>query len=722
MSWEGSGYPLFQVKTFGRFVLEKLTNESLEQLPCYEEIPEEVWRSRFAACDLFKFLLCRTRRRASRDVLIEALWPDADVTSASHSFDSAISRLRGILRLKGRESILTTLRVGNGIFYELPPQQTLWTDVDAFLAFLSQAEQTTSQKRDPLPLLEEAWQLACGIFLEENIYSLWAQARRQTINTLRHRVLHQLVDLYLQRNRTNEAESLLLAFLEEEPADEDGVCRLMALLEQQGRRQEALRCYEQFVGALEEEYGTEPLPSTQALAKHLRTMQSMILPSALSTYYDVSMDLHITATPHGLARPPLFTVTVPFDSGMIQTHPLPSPNRQEISAKTLPGAEVSLTILRENLSGDLLLYRIIKEICYWTGREGFQNSLQIIIGRLIKESDTMEHQHIPAEGALSRRDALMIIAGLPLTLLAKIQAGSMTTAILEEFLAQCAASLATCWHLLKGTEFQQVGYLLSQYLSALEKLASQPSKSQKNIASLAAQGHLLSATLTLHQNNLLAREAHCKRAVQLGQLAEDMNLHMTALKWLAVTYYYAKRPFKALQIYQEIEPFIGHVSPLLRGSVCIKMAGVHAQCGQEQEALRYIRMAHESFPEHPEQDPCFLYADCGAPTLPIWEGLTYLDLGQSKDAWNALERVEQLAATITVSERARVEAINHQAEAAIALDDQERFRMYIEMGAKGAIALGSEKRYNEALDIYKQAKLVWSKEPRIRELQDLFVR
>jgi hypothetical protein len=48
-----------------------------------------------------------------------------------------------------------------------------------------------------------------------------------------------------------------------------------------------------------------------------------------------------------------------------------------------------------------------------------------------------------------------------------------------------------------------------------------------------------------------------------------------------------------------------------------------------------------------------------------------------------------------------VEAINHLAETAIALDDQERFLMYIEMGATGAIALGSEKRYNEALDVYR---------------------
>jgi DNA-binding SARP family transcriptional activator len=715
-----SPYPLFRVTTFGRFIVEQLVFVSPEQSPCYEPIAEQIWRSRFAACDLLKFLLCRTQRRAPKDVLIEALWPDVEMASASHSFDSAISRLRSILTSQGKESLLVTKRVSSTVFYELPSQQILWTDVDAFLALLTQAEQTISQGHDALPLLEAAWHYATGVFLEDNVYSPWAQARRQTINVTRHRVLRQLVDLYIQRGRADQAETLLLSALEEEPTDEDSVCCLMTLLELQGRRQEALRCYERLVMILKEEGEAEPSPPTQALAEHLRTTPIVSSSAAL---LEGSIDIHVTATQRGMSRPALFTVTVPLTTPTIPQQlfiPLSQRDNGEFSLEEHTSPRVAAP--QEGLSSDLLLYRIIKEICYWMGREGFQNSLPIIIDRLIKEFDTMEQQRMPAESVLSRRDALLVIAGLPLTLLTRIQTDSLTAMLLEEFLAQCAASIATCWHLLKGTEFQQVGSLLLRYLPELEKQAYQPSKYQKYSASLAAQGHLLSATLALHQNNLLAREVHCKQAVRLGQIAEDVNLHMTSLKWLAVTYYYVKRPSKALQVYQEIEPFLGQVSPLLRGSVYIKMAGTYAQCGKEQDALRFIQMAHESFPEHPEQDPCFLYADCGLPTLPIWEGLAYLDLGKSQAAWSALERVEQLATTVVVSERARVEATNHQAEAAIGLDDQERFRTYIEMGTTGAIVLGSEKRYNEALDVYKQARLVWSKEPRIKELQDLFVR
>ena len=475
-------------------------------------------------------------------MLIEALWPDVEVASASHSFDSAISRLRSILTSQGKESLLVTKRVSSTVFYELPSQEILWTDVDAFLALLTQAEQAISQGHDALPLLEAAWHYATGVFLEDNVYSPWAQARRQTINVTRHRVLRQLVDLYIQRGRTDQAETLLLSALEEEPTDEDSVCCLMTLLEPQGRRQEALRCYERLVMILKEEGEAEPSPPTQALAERLRTPPIVSSSAAL---LEGGIDIHVTATQRGMSRPALFTVTVPLTTPTIHQQlfmPLSQRDHGELSLEEYASSPVAP---QEGLSSDILLYRIIKEICYWMGREGFQNSLPIIIDRLIKEFDTMEQQRMPAESVLSRRDALMVIAGLPLTLLTKIQIGSLTSVLLEEFLAQCAASIATCWHLLKGTEFQQIGSLLLRYLPELEKLAYQPSKYQKYSASLAAQGHLLSATLTLHQNNLPAREVHCKQAVRLGQIGRRCQPPYDLAEMVSGNLLLCKAPFQS---------------------------------------------------------------------------------------------------------------------------------------------------------------------------------
>ncbi len=130
------------------------------------------------------------------------------------------------------------------------------------------------QRQNPTPLLEEAYALARGEFLEDDLYCEWAQSRRHTINGARHRVLFKLVDLYLKDERVGLAEELLFATLEEDPADEDTLCRLMILLVEQGRRQEALHLYQYSEDVLQEEQ-TEPAVYTRELARHIR--QGLIL-------------------------------------------------------------------------------------------------------------------------------------------------------------------------------------------------------------------------------------------------------------------------------------------------------------------------------------------------------------------------------------------------------------------------------------------------------------
>jgi|SRR6266568_4582760 len=130
------------------------------------------------------------------------------------------------------------------------------------------------QGQDPLPLLEEAHALAGGEFLEDDPYAEWAQPRRHTIDGARHRVLLKLVDLYLSGERVNLAEELLFAALEDDPTDEDALCRLMVLLVEQERRQEALHLYQYTEDVLQEEQ-TEPAIYTRELARRIR--QGLVL-------------------------------------------------------------------------------------------------------------------------------------------------------------------------------------------------------------------------------------------------------------------------------------------------------------------------------------------------------------------------------------------------------------------------------------------------------------
>jgi DNA-binding SARP family transcriptional activator len=271
-------HPLVRITTLGEFVLERLVRTPTrieDEPPRYARVPRSEWSNRGPAMALLKVLLCRANRRASRDELIEAIWPNHEAINAAHALDSAASVLRRhILRTGELGSLLLTLRSGGETIFKLAGQQRIWVDADALLSLLSQAIRAECQGQNPLPLLEEAYALARGEFLEDDLYAEWAQGRRHTINGARHRVLFKLVDLYLEDERVGLAEELLFAALEEDPTDEDALCRLMVLLVEQERRQEALHLYHYTEDVLQEEQA-EPAVYTRELARRIR--QGLVL-------------------------------------------------------------------------------------------------------------------------------------------------------------------------------------------------------------------------------------------------------------------------------------------------------------------------------------------------------------------------------------------------------------------------------------------------------------
>ena len=262
----------------GEFAIERLVRNPTraeDEPPRYARVARSEWSNRGPAMTLLKVLLCRANRRASRDELIEAIWPDHGVINAAHALESAASVLRRhILRAAEVGSLLLTLRSGGETIFKLAGQQRLWVDADALLSLASQALRAECRGQNPLPLLESAHALAVGEFLEDDPYAEWAQGRRHTINGARHRVLFKLVDLYLGDGRVSLAEEFLFAALEEDPTDEDALCRLMILLVEQERRQEALLLYQYAEDVLQEEQA-EPTVYARELARRIR--QGLVL-------------------------------------------------------------------------------------------------------------------------------------------------------------------------------------------------------------------------------------------------------------------------------------------------------------------------------------------------------------------------------------------------------------------------------------------------------------
>ena len=293
---------------------------------------------------------------------------------------------------------------------------------------------------------------------------------------------------------------------------------------------------------------------------------------------------------------------------------------------------------------------------------------------------------------------------------------------IRETLSLFGALTESCWRLSRGNELKMAESILWAVLPKLATIAQQPSMHQQMAAGISAQGYLLAASLTGHSNNLSARQHLSEQALHYGNLAKDRHMQLAALRQLAATFDYQERPDKVLRTYQLALPYLNEVSPLLRSRICAATSGIYAQTKQRQEAHHFLGLAYEHFPEKPEEDPSFLYADCGYFTLVYWNGLNHLRLDRPKEAAKAFAVADGLRPKIQIPERIRIEFLNHQAATFIELRDLEQCCTYLEAAVKASFELGSERRFSESFRVFKRMPPTWYNEPSVKMLRDLFMR
>jgi DNA-binding SARP family transcriptional activator len=269
--------PIVRIWMFGEFVVEHFI-PSEEYSPRYEPLAPSSWQSRGTALTLLKVLLCRRRRRATKDELIAAIWPQKEegakhLKHVERAFDAAASVLRAVLRTPEGESLLMSRRSGDHMLYRLADQQRLWTDAEACELLVNQAIQMEGQGQthEGLAVWEEAYRLTQrGVFLEDDVQASWSQARRQMVEGTERFCVHHLADCYLALDRHAEAEVILRSFWTANPTDEDALYRLMKLLAQHTRVQEALRLFSYTERLLQQEEARHPSERLLRFAEHIR--------------------------------------------------------------------------------------------------------------------------------------------------------------------------------------------------------------------------------------------------------------------------------------------------------------------------------------------------------------------------------------------------------------------------------------------------------------------
>jgi tetratricopeptide (TPR) repeat protein len=371
------------------------------------------------------------------------------------------------------------------------------------------------------------------------------------------------------------------------------------------------------------------------------------------------------------------------------------------------------------------LFTVVNE---WRGPLFYADGLQAFLHREIMMFDALE----PADSnerlvyALSRRQALIALASLPLALATSSRATLTNAVATDAFLSECGASLAACWHLLRGVDLSLVDQLLSAYLVPLGSMAQRTSDHQQTAARLASQAHRICGIVALHRNELKVRERHCQQAVHYASIAGDPSGTVSALVSLASTHFYGNDPRQAATVYARTLAYAQDIPALQQSRVHAELAVVYGQLQREQDALRSLGTAEELYPSEPEQDRSFLYAEFTPASLALEEGLAffalaerYPDRGYQRRAMDAFDRVQAAPAT-AVPDRIRFEIVNHQAATATLLNDLDAFETHVANGIEGARRLQSKQRQHEALTVWRRALNTWPRERRLRNMSERF--
>ena len=147
---------------------------------------------------------------------------------------------------------------------------------------------------------------------------------------------------------------------------------------------------------------------------------------------------------------------------------------------------------------------------------------------------------------------------------------------------------------------------------------------------------------------------------------------------------------------------------------------MYGQLGREQDALRVTGHAEELYPDRPEDDPSYLYAEFTRSSLALERGLAYVALAEQFPGRGYQDRAADIFGEAAGVGPARIqfEIVNHQAGVAVLHGDLDGFEAYMARGMDGVALLGSRQRFREMQATWQQAAARWPGEKRLRAIDD----
>ena len=214
-------------------------------------VPLTAWQSKKART-LLKILIAWRGRPATRDYLMEALWPEESPDVVTRRLSVALATVRAVLDPNKRHPPGHFV-IGDKDAIRLD-LANLPVDVEAFLAVAAEGlarfgQDDAGRAEVQLAAAERAYE---GDFLEEDRYEDWATPLREEARTTWISVLRALAAIAEASRRPDDAVRRYLRILEMDPFDEGAHLALVATMERAGRYGEARRRYLAYASRMEE--------------------------------------------------------------------------------------------------------------------------------------------------------------------------------------------------------------------------------------------------------------------------------------------------------------------------------------------------------------------------------------------------------------------------------------------------------------------------------------
>ena len=209
---------------------------------------------------LFVYLVVNRLRAASRDELVDAVWPDAPPSNVDSSLSALLSKVRRLVPIEGRGEVRVVLGAD------------AWVDLEAAAEALHRAESAIARSS-----WTEAWGparvtqhvTARGFLAGES--APWIEELRRRLEDMQLRALELVgrASIEIGGTELDTAERSARTLVDKAPYRESGHRLLMEVLGRRDNRAEALHVYETLRRLLRDELGVVPSAATQDVHRRL---------------------------------------------------------------------------------------------------------------------------------------------------------------------------------------------------------------------------------------------------------------------------------------------------------------------------------------------------------------------------------------------------------------------------------------------------------------------